>query len=101
MKQNDIMVLNNAGNIMLTRALEATESKIVLSLSETGMACLREARVIFNDLAAKSSVLAFISCLDMFKEGNSYPAYLEFCARNGCKMESEAEFNLQMSRLPR
>ena len=97
MKRNQIEILQRKGEDLLEYATTLTKAPQVQSVTELGLRCFAEARAIFDALASNSAMVFIECCTYLGKSPNSYPAYLEFCARNGLEIFSKFDFDALVS----
>ena len=91
MYQTQIKLLNDVAADLLTSVAKLKPLEALAAAAE-GRKCLAEARAIADTLRGNTPVLFIECCAHLGKAGTSYPAYLEFCARNSLAMLSQEDF---------
>jgi hypothetical protein len=92
MYRNQIEALTETATDFLAKAKLSQKANESRTFLDAGMAAFAAAREIADSIRA-NSILCFLECATQLqRRGDSYPAYLEFCARNGLETLSEKDF---------
>lgn len=92
MLRNQAFELDRAGQELLQKARACARASDAEIFTKLGLDCLAQARAIVQEMKT-NSILTFFECTCQLEKRANYPAYLEFCARNGFETLSETEFD--------